>query len=418
MNNTKGILVTDRFGSPKTLDLFHKPIENQTIFNRNGVIIGPSGSGKSFTTNLILYYTYLQGAHITIVDIGHSYKRLGEVLNAKYISHDDDKPIQLNPFFYKEESQVTTEFKNVIVQVLYILFKNQNENFVKSEEVALTSMVEAYYRFLFKHKNIKANFNSFFEFAKEEYPNILIEEGGRETHEFDLTKFLYNIRLFYGDRQFGYLLNSPVEEDLSQLPLVIYDIDNLRDNAILLPIVTLIITNTYVSQLFNVKDKLKILIIEEAWKAVSNEFFADFLLWSFKTARKHGGSIFVVTQDIEDLKKSKAIGDAIINSTDIKILMDMRQYKQDVEAILNLFNINVDDLSQIFSINKRPFDRPRFNEMAVLLKDQCKVYGIEVSREAYALFTTTAKEVEQIKTIARNKGISQKDAAIEWAQYN
>lgn len=416
-SSTKGLPVTDRFAQRRLLDIFFEPYEKGHVFNRNGVFIGPSGTGKSFTINALLYFAKMQGAHITIVDIGHSYRRLGEILEAKYVSHEVESPLSLNPFYYAQPEQISTEFKGVIVQILSILFKKSNDPLSKSQEVALAELVNEYYHFLQNDDSVKAKFNSLYEFTDGQFREIFQKKlRGRQEFEFDIDNFLFNLRPFYKGGVYDYLLNSDKEEDLSQCPLLIYDIDNLRDNDILLPIVILIITNTYVSQLFSVKNKLKILIIEEAWKAIANEFFAEFLLWAFKTARKHGGSIFVVTQDIEDIKKSKAIGDAIINNTQIKILMDLRQYKQDMEAVLTLFQVNRSDLGQIFSINKKPFERPAFNEFAVIMNGKCKVFGLDVPRLAYALFTTTPHEVYEIKKIAQARCISQKEAAFIWAK--
>jgi TraG P-loop domain/Type IV secretory system Conjugative DNA transfer len=263
---------------------------------------------------------------------------------------------------------------------------------------------------------IKPSFNTFYEFANGDFRAIFEKLGGRAEKEFDLNNFLFIIRPYYRGGEFDFLLNSEKEEDLSELPFVIYELDNIKDHPILLPIVTLVITNNYVTKLFGLKNKLKILIIEEAWKAVSNDFFATFLLWAFKTARKHFGAIGVISQEIDDLLKSNVIGEAIIQNTDIKILMDLRNYENDIQKVVKSFKVSEKDLAQIFSINKRPFERPKFNEMAVILGKTCKVYGVEVSREAYALFTTEPSEVDEIKAIAERKQISQKDAAIEWAK--
>lgn len=421
--NKSGILVTDRFGQPRIVDLFYQPLKDGLIYNRNFCVIGPSGSGKSFTMNNIVYYSLVSGAHVTIVDIGHSYKRLGEIAGAKYITHTDENPISLNPFYFKntninsdEIESAKGEFKEVIVKILTILYKKQDDSNTKSEEITLITLVNEYYLFLSKNALIKPSFNTFYEFANGEFRAIFDKLGGRAEKEFDLNNFLFIIRPYYRGGEFDFLLNSEKEEDLSELPFVIYELDNIKDHPILLPIVTLVITNNYVTKLFGLKNKLKILIIEEAWKAVSNDFFATFLLWAFKTARKHFGAIGVISQEIDDLLKSNVIGEAIIQNTDIKILMDLRNYENDIQKVVKSFKVSEKDLAQIFSINKRPFERPKFNEMAVILGKTCKVYGVEVSREAYALFTTEPSEVDEIKSIAERKNISQKDAAIEWAE--
>ncbi len=421
-----GILLTDRFGSPRIVDVFFNPLKENLISNRNFTVIGPSGSGKSFTMNNLVYYLLSSKAHVTIVDIGHSYKRLGEIIGARYITHSDEAPIRLNPFYFKADeyglkgqnaNELKEEFKQVICQILFLLFKKEGDKITKAEEVTIFHMVTEYYNYLDTHKKIRPCFDTFYEFTKDVYPDKFRKMGGRAEREFDLEKFYFVLSPFYKDGQYGYLLNATDDVDLSEEPFVIYELDNIKDHPILLPVITLMITNTYVTKLFNLSGVLKILIIEEAWRAVSSEFFATFLLWAFKTARKHFGSIGVVTQEIEDLLKSEIIKDAIVQNTDIKIIMDIRKYLQQAEEVLRLFKINSANVPQIFSINRsmQNSNRGPYKEMALVLGDVCKVYGVEVSKYGAAIFTTEPSEVVQIKQLAAKKGISQMQAALEWA---
>lgn len=418
-----GMLLTDRFGIPRLVDLFFEPLKKKLIFNRNFTVIGPSGSGKSFTMNNLFYYLLMGGTHITIIDIGHSYKRLCEILNGKYLTHSIENPIQLNPFYREQigatDDKLEQEFKQVLVDLLAVLYKNSGDVIQKSEEVTLLSMVTEYYKFLSKNKAIFPCFDSFYEFVKTDYLTAFIALGGRNGKEFDLEQFLFVLKPFYKDGEYDYLLNAKDIVDYSQEPFVVYELDAIKDDPILLPVITLVITNTYVTKLMGVTGRLKMLVIEEAWRAVSNQFFANFLLWAFKTVRKHFGSLGVVTQEIEDLKKSEIIKDAIIQNTDIKLLLDLRNYKNEQELVLQMFKLSEEHLPQLFSINKRlPIQRGNFNEIAIKLGPELKVYGVEVSPQAYALFTTEPTEVEKIKAIASEKSISQKDAAILWAEQN
>ena len=422
-----GILMTDRFGSPRLVDIFHQPMKDNLISNRNFVVVGPSGSGKSFTMNNMLYYLLSSRAHVTIVDIGHSYKRMGEIMGARYITHSETEPIRLNPFYFKVDeygfdrgkvSELKEEFKQVITQILFILYKKDGDTISKAEEVTIFNMVTEYYNYLDRRRNIRPCFNSFYDYAKDVYPDHFEKTGGRNGVEFDLDAFYYVLRPFYKGGQYDYLLNAEDDIDYSEEPFVIYELDNIKDHPILLPVVTLMITNTYVTKLFGLRGVLKILVIEEAWRAVSSDFFATFLLWAFKTARKHFGAIGVVTQEIEDLLKSPIIKDAIVQNTDIKILMDLSRYLQQAEDVLKLFKINQANLPQIFSINKSMVgnDRGQFRELALILGNTCKVYGVEVSKYGAALFTTEPTEVDEIKRLAAEKEISQMDAALEWAE--
>lgn len=417
-----GMLLTDRFGTPRIVDLFFEPLKRKQIFNRNFTVIGPSGSGKSFTMNNMIYYLLMNGSHITIIDIGHSYKRLAEILGGKYLTHSIENPIRLNPFYMEfnpldDRVKLEQEFKQVIVDLLSVLYKNSGDAITKSEEVTLLAMVTEYYKFLQKQPTIYPCFDTFYEYIRDNFKQIFEELGGRNGKEFDLEQFLYVLQPFYKDGEYGYLLNSKENVDFSQEPFVVYELDNIKDDPILLPVITLVITNTYVTKLMGVKGTLKMLVIEEAWRAVSNHFFANFLLWAFKTVRKHFGALGVVTQEIEDLKKSEIIKDAIIQNTDIKILLDLRNYKNEQDFVLQMFKLSDEHLPQIFSINKRlPIKRGNFNELAIKLGSELKVYGVEVSPYAYALYTTEPTEVDKIKAIAEEKNITQKDAAILWAE--
>ena len=431
-----GLLLTDRYGIPRIVDIFFSPREQGLISNRNFTIIGPSGTGKSFANNNLIFYLRHSGTHITIVDIGYSYKRIGEMLGAKYIEHTEESPISLNPFYTelntygldnKKANELKEEFKQVIVQIVFLLYKKDGEDVSKAEQVTIYSLVDEFYTYLTKHNQkfrktdkefIKPSFNSFYEFARDHFLAIFEAKGGRQEKEFDLPNFLYVLSPFYKGGQYDYLLNGEEEIELSQHPFVIYELDNIKDHEILLPIVTLMITNTYVSKLLDVRGKLKVLLIEEAWKAISSEFFANFLLWAFKTARKHLGAIGVITQEIEDLTKSPIIKDTIIQNTDIKIIMEIAKYEEDADFIFNLFKIPLSNQPQIFSINKKlpsAKNRSPYKELAIILGKHCKVYGTEVSRYAYSLFTTEATEVDEIKAIAKNQNISQYEAAMIWA---
>lgn len=436
---TNGLLLTDRFGIPRIVDLFFQPRIDGLITNRNFTIIGPSGSGKSFANNNLIYYLRHSGAHISIVDIGYSYKRIGEMLGAKYIEHTDSSPISLNPFYTevnvdgldkKEALKLKEGFKQTIVQILILLYKKENEPISKAEEVTLYNMVSFYFQYLEKQNArhtpkspgyIKPSFNTFYEYTKTHFPAIFKDQGGRENVEFDLNNFHYVLLPFYKGGQYDYLLNGDDDTDLSRHPFVIYELDNIKDHPILLPIITLVITNTYITKLFEVRGVLKVLFIEEAWKAISSDFFATFLLWAFKTARKHLGAIGVITQEIEDLLKSEIIKETIIQNTDIKIIMDINKYEEEPELIFNLFKISRASIPQIFSINRDlPSSRNRgaYKELAIILGKQAKVYGTEVSKYAYSLFTTEATEVDQIKALSEENNITLYEAAILWTDLN
>lgn len=284
-----------------------------------------------------------------------------------------------------------------------------------AELTTIRDIVHNYYLILRNDRN-KSNrmfpcFDTFYDFTKQTYPEIFSANGGREGREFDLTNFLYCLKPYYRDGQYGFLLNSRSNIDLMDLPFVIYELDNIKDHPVLFPVTTIMIMNTYVRKLFNVKGVIKALIIEEAWKALTKEKFANFLRWASKTVRKHDGALIVVTQELDDLVGNEVVKDAIINNSDVKVLLDQKNYENRFSEIEGLLGLSPKQSAIVQSVNRSlDHKRPPYREACVMLKDLTKVYGIEVSPTAYAAFTTKKSEVEQIQKLAETvyKGNTEK----------
>jgi conjugation system TraG family ATPase len=331
----------------------------------------------------MVYYLLSHGVHISLVDVGGSYKRLCTLMGGRYITYEPDNPIEFNPF-YSADLDPDEETKDALANLLMALWKKDGEPATKAEEVTIANIVHEYYGAMRLGRQSGTDlftcFDSFYEFTRDVYPAIFEQNMG-SVKEFDLNNFLYVLRPFHATNQYGYLLNSRRNIDLMELPFVIYELDNIKDHPVLFPITTIMIMNTYVRKLFTVKGVLKMLIIEEAWKALAKENFAQFLKWCSKTVRKHYGSLGVVTQEVDDLAGNTIVKDAIINNAPIKFLLDQHNYE------------------------KR------------LLGDYCKVYGVEVSGTAYGTFTTERSEVEAISELARQQYGDDLEAAVKgWAR--
>ena len=418
--NKNGILLTDRFGRPCMVDPFFAPLEKGLISNRNFMVIGPSGSGKSFMMNNLIYYLLSHGVHISMVDVGHSYKRLCQLMGGRYITYETDNPINFNPFYMKDLNP-DEETKDALANLLMALWKKDGEQSSKSEEVTISSIVHEYYVELRRSQNdaneIFPCFDSFYAFTQNQYPDIFKQNQGRSEKEFDLQNFLYVLRPYYQGGQYDYLLNSRKNIDLMDLPFVVYELDNIKDHPVLFPVTTIMIMNTYVRKLFSVKGVLKMLVIEEAWKALAKENFAGFLRWCSKTVRKHYGSLGVVTQEVDDLVGNAIVKDAIINNSPIKFLLDQSSYEKRFGEIMQTLSLTEKQANIILSINKgKNPNRPPYKEVALLLGDYCKVYGVEVSKTAYGTFTTERSEVEEIQDLAQNKYDGNLENAVKaWA---
>lgn len=406
--NPQGMVVTDRLtGIPLMLDVFDEPMKKGLVTNRNVMIVGPSGSGKSFLTNNLMYYLYERGSHITIVDTGNSYKRLCELVGGRYITYDEKKPIAFNPF-HIQSILPDLETKENLVTILEALWKGEDSSVSTSENTTLDDMIVRFYETLVelkqKGKHFFVDFNLFFDYCNEVYPTIFNKNDGREK-EFDLKNFLYIMRRYYKNGQYGYLLNSRENFEIEKHPFVVFELDNIKDHPVLFPITSIIIMNAYAQKLVKMKGFYKFLVIEEAWKAVSNPAFAQFMKWVSKTARKHGGGLITVTQEYQDLT-SELVKDAIINNSPTKVLLDFSRYKNYIQEVANTLGLSGAETDMLLSVNQANDPIRKYKEFFITFGGNLsKVFGLEVSPEAYATFTTERKESDLIYALSEKIGL-------------
>ena len=266
-----GIRMVDRLtGKPVFLDISDLPMKKGVVTNRNKFILGPSGSGKSFFTNHLVRQYWEQGTHILLVDTGNSYKGLCDLIHQKtggddgiYFTYKENDPISFNPFF-TEDYQYDIEKRDSIKTLILTLWKREDEPPRRSEEVALSNAVSLYIEKIKKNRKIKPNFNSFYDFVRKDYRKVLADKNVREK-DFDVDGFLNVLEPYYKNGEYGYLLNSDKELDLLNKRFIVFELDVVKDNPILFPVVTIIIMETFINKMRRLQGIRKMILIEEAW---------------------------------------------------------------------------------------------------------------------------------------------------------
>lgn len=397
-----GIRLGDRLtGKPVHVDISDEPVKMGICTNRNKFILGPSGSGKSFFTNHMVRSYYEQGTHVVLVDVGHSYKGLCDMVNGYYFTYDEKNPIRFNPFYISEGDSLDTEKKESIKTLLLALWKKDNETFNRSEYVALSNALQLYYEKLDSNSDLFPCFDSFYEFLKNEFVSILEGDKVKEK-DFDVNNFLYVLRPYYKGGEFDYLLNATENLDLLKERFIVFELDNIKDHPILFPVVTIIIMEVFISKMRKLKGVRKMILIEEAWKAIAKEGMAEYIRYLFKTVRKFFGEAIVVTQEVEDIISSPVVKQAIINNSDCKILLDQSKYQNKFEQIQELLGLTEKEKALVLSVNKANDPDKKYKEVFISLGGmQSKVYRTEVSLEEYYAYTT--EETEKVKVQAYAK---------------
>ncbi|MBO9682079.1 MAG: TraG family conjugative transposon ATPase [Flavisolibacter sp.] len=407
-----GIRLGDRLsGKPVHVDISDEPMNKGICTNRNKFILGPSGSGKSFFTNHMVRSYYEQGTHVVLVDVGHSYKGLCDFVGGYYFTYDEKNPIKFNPFYIGDGDVLDTEKKESIKTLLLALWKKDNENFNRSEYVALSNALQLYYAKLETNQDLFPCFNSFYEFLQIEFVEVLKTDKVKDK-DFDVSNFLYVLRPYYKGGEFDYLLNATENLDLLQQRFIVFELDNIKDHPILFPVVTIIIMEVFISKMRKLKGIRKMILIEEAWKAIAKEGMAEYIKYLFKTVRKFFGEAVVVTQEVEDIISSPVVKQAIINNSDCKILLDQSKYQNKFDQIQELLGLTEKEKALILSVNRANDSTKKYKEAFISLGSMLsRVYRTEVSLEEYLTYTTEESEKVKVQEYARRYGSMKKGIA-------
>ena len=385
-----GIRMADRLtGKPLHVDISDLPMKQGITTNRNKFILGPSGSGKSFFTNHMVRQYYEQGTHIVLIDTGNSYEGLCGMIHRKtrgedgiYFTYTDENPIAFNPF-YTDDRVFDIEKRESIKTLLLTLWKKDNEPATRAEEVALSNAVALYIERLKTDGSLVPSFNSFYEFVGGEYRGILAEKQVRER-DFDLHNFLNVLEPYYRGGEYDYLLNSDKQLDLLHKRFIVFEIDAIKDHPILFPVTTIIIMEMFIGKMRRLKGIRKMILIEEAWKAIASANMASYIKYMYKTVRKFFGEAVVVTQEVDDIIASPIVRESIINNSDCKILLDQRKYMNKFDSIQALLGLTDKERSQILSINMANDPSRLYKEVWIGLGGtRSAVYATEVSAEEY-----------------------------------
>ena len=239
------------------------------------------------------------------------------------------------------------------------------------------------------------NFNSFYEYALWKIPEIKKEE----RIPFDVDEFRYVLKKFYKGGEFAPILNEAADQSLFTERFIVFEIDAVKENRVLFPIVTLIIMDVFIQKMRFRTSRRKALVVEEAWKAIASPLMAGYLLYLYKTVRKFWGEAIVVTQELGDIIGNAVVKDSILNNSDTVCLLDQTKFKDNYGAVASLLSINETESKKIFSINQleNTEGRDRFKEVYIRRGSVGEVYGVEVSLEQYLTFSTEKPEKSAVE---------------------
>ena len=362
--------------------------------------------------NHLVRQYYEQNSHIVLVDTGNSYQGLCEMIHRKtkgadgiYYTYSEEKPISFNPF-YTEDYKFNVEKKDSIKTLLLTLWKSEDDKITKTESGELGSAVSAYIKKIQQDRSIVPCFDTFYEYMLNDYRAELEKRDIKVSRDdFNIDNFLTTLRQYYKGGRFDFLLNSRENIDLLHKRFIVFEIDSIKDNAELFPVVVIIIMEAFINKMWRLKGIRKLLIVEEAWKALTTENMANCLKYMYKTVRKYFGEAIVVTQEVDDIISSPVVKESIINNSDCKILLDQKKYMNKFDGIQAMLGLTEKEKAQILSINLANHPGRKYKEVWIGLNGvQSAVYATEVSPAEYLTYTTEESEKTEVFNLAEELG--------------
>ncbi|WP_301196333.1 DUF87 domain-containing protein [uncultured Phocaeicola sp.] len=453
------IYYTDRQGVPVAIDITGKEGAEKLTDNSNFFCLGPSGSGKSFHMNSVVRQLHEQGTDVVMVDTGNSYEGLCEYLGGKYISYTEECPITMNPFRINRQ-ELNVEKTGFLKNLVLLIWKGSQGTVTKTEDRLIEQVITEYYDTYFngfdgftppqredlrksllidernksgnraesetelnarietvideierRRKELKVeslSFNTFYEFSVQRIPDICNENS---ISGIDFSTYRYMMKDFYRGGNHEKTLNENMDSSLFDETFIVFEIDSIKDDPLLFPLVTLIIMDVFLQKM-RIKKNRKVLVIEEAWKAIASPLMAEYIKFMYKTARKFWASVGVVTQEIQDIIGSEIVKEAIINNSDVVMLLDQSKFRERFDTIKAILGLTDVDCKKIFTINRLENKEGRsfFREVFIRRGTTSGVYGVEEPHECYMTYTTERAEKEALKLYKAELQCSHKEA--------
>lgn len=459
--------------TPIVVDLQSNARKRGFINNMNMLVVGPSGSGKSFTMNSLVQDFYENNEHILIVDVGNSYQGYCQVVaeesggkDGVYNTYDPEHRFGFNPFKgfrhwneRDEDGEQVTSGYNFILSLLKTVYKpkegwnNESSSILKFlvnlflswwdngvpdsllEDLLDAHMNERRRRAEKNHRKLdeeKAKvgfknpigdifregrqgtdpiFDDFFRFVTKIVLPLMKDENFKmgdiliTSQLLDVDRMAAAMDKYKSDGMYDFLLNAKEEADLFRSRLTVYEVDEIKDNEDLFPIWVLCIMYSFEAKMRSLPGQ-KVMIIEEAWKAIATETMATFIEWMWRTARKFSTSAVVVTQDIHDLTGSPIIKDAIIQNTDIRILLDQRQNINSFDSVSDILGLDEMKRNLILSVGTslQPGHNHYKEGYFQIGQNYSNVFALEVSVEQALAFESDIVLKEPVLRRAKECG--------------
>jgi hypothetical protein len=398
-----GIIFSDTQKNPVVVDLDFEPFRLKQITNNNSLVVGPSGTGKSVSMNYLTASQLIAGYFNFIIDIGSSYRGLCKLFGGKFIEMDrEGKNLQCNPFLVPlidPDNDLGGYLKaeiEVIISLLFVAWDSEENLNIKNSETTqvLEDLLNDFYKKRFLEKQEFVCFDDFYNYIESRQ-----KEGKINTGFFPVDSFLLVMKKYRKSGSYGYLFNGNENLlDFEKYSLVVFELEKIEGNKVLFKLVLSLLMVLAKRVLERSKAPMKKFRLDECWRFLLLPFFGEFIMYQFKTIRKKGAGIEIIVQEVDDILKTE-YASAILTNSDTLMILSHEGKETSITKHQQLLSLTDDEMSKILSMKKSA------HEIYIRLGTYSKIYGVNLSLEHYALFTTTGKERDYVHhLIEKNDG--------------
>ena len=398
-----------RLGQTMQVDPFANPSGNF-----NGIVVGTSGSGKSFFLNELTFGNLLTGGRVWILDVGRSYQKLCGMLGGQYIEFTDRANLSLNPFaLVKDIDEDMEMLQPVLAQMIYP--SRRLDDFEASN---LQSHIKSLWYDHAQRTTIDQLAQSLINNCALGGPNPQGDEpdwqqriagmGSEERAQYcDKRIRDMGVALFpwTSEGSYGKYFSNGCNIDFTS-NFIVLELEELKAKKALQSVVMLLLMYRITQDMYvGDRSRSKVVIIDEAWDLMGQGDAGQFIEAGYRRARKYGGAFWTATQSVEDYFKSPTALAAFENA-DCTFLL--RQKPESIEklAASGKFVMDEETKRQLVSVKKV---EGRYSEVFCRVGDLPATVGRLFPDEFSFVLANTGAEIHQAIRDGVNQGMSEEE---------
>ena len=300
--------------------------------NWNGIVIGGSGSGKTFLMQTLLGDLLRGNTDVMIVDRGYGYKHLVDLFGGEIIPIEPGSSVSINPFDLPEGATKPNEQKKgFLMTLLRAMLPSEGGVTESLENAILSNAISQTYTGALNSKVKDIHLSTFTDVLAK-----LERIGKREatSKERELAQSLaLRLEHWTGDSPFGSLIDRPTTIS-SDAPVIYYETTGLERHPELRAVGLLLITDLIWQRITKDLSRKKIVVLDEVWSLLKFPQAASFIVELYRRFRRYNAAAYAVTQSLQDFQTEEARG--ILQNTTYHYLLRLPTEDDLVQKLLNL----------------------------------------------------------------------------------